>query len=203
MKKLIIASFFAICTAHTFAATPSFKIGDEYIVPNLETPKSLTVKLGQPSSTKGNKMVWQKGAAIITAEFKNAKLQELSSNLFSVPPYAKAPERKAEFTFITNVHLAANTGAFKNEPILKVGSSLKQGFCLAAHWIDKKERTLRYTVKKAGPDNGSFYWSSDTTQDAVDEWALYRKDTYTQGMGLITRVGWVNEPVKYDVKKCF
>jgi hypothetical protein len=70
---------------------------------------------------------------------------------------------------------------------------LKQGFCLAAHWIDKKERTLRYTVKKAGPDNGSFYWSSDTTQDAVDEWALYRKDTYTQVWDLfLVLVGLIN-----------
>jgi|GEM_PF-2758959 len=203
MKKLIIVTLFTTCTTSTFAANPSFKVGSEYIVPSLETPKSLTVKLGQPTTRQGNKMVWQKGSAVIMAEFKNTKLHELSSNLFSIPPSANAPERKAEFAFITNVYITANTGAFKNEPILKAGNSLKQGFCLAARWIDKKERTLRYTVKKAGPDNGSFYWSSDTTQDAVDEWALYRKDTYTQGMGLISRVGWINEPVNYDVKKCF
>jgi hypothetical protein len=30
-------------------------------------------------------MVWQKGSAVIMAEFKNTKLQELSSNLFSIP----------------------------------------------------------------------------------------------------------------------
>lgn len=203
MKKLIIATLLTTCTAYTFAATPRFKIGEEYIVPRLETPKSLTVKLGQPTSTKGNKMVWQKGAAIITAEFKNTKLQELSSNLFSIPPYAKAPEREAEFAFITNVYIAANTGAFKNEPIIKAANALKQGFCLATRSINKNERTIRYTVKRAGPDNGSFYWSSDTTQDAVDEWNLYRKDVYTQGMGRISRVGWINEPVKYGTKKCF
>jgi hypothetical protein len=64
-------------------------------------------------------MVWQKGAAIITAEFKNAKLQELSSNLFLYHHTANAPERKAEFTFITNVHLAANTGALRMNLFLK------------------------------------------------------------------------------------
>ncbi|TEU24921.1 hypothetical protein [Alkanindiges illinoisensis] len=202
MKKLMIAALLVACTTSAFAEI-QFKIGKEYIVPKFETQKSLTVKLGQPSSTSGNTMIWKKGAAVITAEFKNGKLYNIYSNFFE-NRVAGRIEETAEFTFLPGINYAVvNTNAFVDTPILSIGNTLNSNFCLASRWINKADRTIRYVVKKPGVDNGSFYWSADTTQDAINEWNTYRKDTRTQGMGIASRVGWINEPVNYDVKKCY
>lgn len=203
MKKLMVTALLTACTSSAFAAEIIFKIGDETIVPRLETQKSLTVKLGQPSSNSGNKMIWKKGAAIITAEFRNGKLYEVYSNLFLVQQVG-AIEQTAEFLFAPYAGYGrVNSGGYYDMPILKVGNGLGRNFCLASRWINKSEETVRYTVKIKGVDNGSFYWSADTTKAATDEWNLYRKDARTQGMGIVSRVGWINEPVNYDVKKCY
>ena len=204
MKKLMITALLTACTSSAFAAEIMFKIGDETIVPSLETQKSLTVKLGQPSSNSGNKMAWKKGAAIITAEFRNGKLYEISSNLVPTPQSTLAPEWKGGMMFsLRGSYPTVNMGGYYDMPILKVANGLGRDFCLASRWINKADDTVRYTVKVQGSDKGSFYWSADTTKPATDEWNLYRKDARTQGMGIVSRVGWINEPVNYDVKKCY
>ena len=177
MKKLMITALLTACTSSAFAAEIMFKIGDETIVPRLETQKSLTVKLGQSSSNSGNKMIWKKGAVIITAEFRNGKLYEVYSNLVPTPQSTLAPEWKGGMMFsLGGSYPTVNMGGYYDEPILKVGNRIGRGFCLASRWINKADDTVRYTVKVQGSDNGSFYWSADTTKAATDEWNLYRKD---------------------------
>jgi len=204
MKKLIITTLLAACTSPAFANI-QLKIGGEYITPKYDSPQSLTVKLGQPSSSNGNKMVWKKGNAIITAEFRNNKLQEIYTNLFYFDgSKGNAAEQSAEMKFLPGLSYGVvNSYGFYKMPIVKIGNSLGRNYCVASHWINKAEGTIRYTIKTKGADNGSFYWTSNSTMQAVEQWKVYRKDTNAQGMGIIHRVGWINEPVNYDVKKCF
>lgn len=204
MKKLILTTLLTTCTSTVFANI-QLKIGEAYITPQYDTPQSLTVKLGQPSSNNGNKMVWKKGNAVITAEFRNNKLQEIYTNLFYFNgSTGNVTERSAEMVFIPGLSYGVvNSYGFYKMPILKIGNSLGRNYCLASHLINKAEGKVRYTIKTKGVDNGSFYWTSDTTKEAIEQWTVYRKDINTKGMGIIHRVGWINEPVNYDVKKCY
>lgn len=204
MKKLISTTLLAICTSSALANI-QFKIGEQYIVPKYDSPQSLTTKLGKPSSIDGNKIVWKKGNAIINAEFRNNKLHEIYTNLFLFDgSKMNRPEKAAEMSFLPGLSYGViNSYGYHKIPLIRIGSSLGRDYCLASRWIDKSKGTIRYTIKTKGADNGSFYWTSDSTMAAVEQWTVYRKDIHAQGMGIVHRVGWINEAVNYDIKKCF
>jgi hypothetical protein len=150
-------------------------------------------------------MVWKKGNALITAEFRNNKLQEIYTNLFYFDgSKGNLAERPAEMVFLPGLSYGVvNSYGFYKMPIVKIGNSLGRNYCLGTKWINKAKGKISYTIKTKGVDNGSFYWTSDSTMEAIEQWRVYRKDINAQGMGIIHRVGWINEPVNYDVKKCY
>ncbi|MBJ9907165.1 hypothetical protein [Acinetobacter bereziniae] len=205
MKRLLATALLTVYTTSSFAAYLKFKIGEQTIVPKYETPESIVNKLGQPSSNNGKKIVWNKGAAVITAEFRNNKLYEVSSNVFHFDARTgNVKEIPAEMLFIPWLSYGVvNSRGFYQMPLVSVANSLGKNYCVASDFINKAQGTVRYTLKVQGVDNGSFYWSANSTMDAIQQWATYRKDTRTQGMGILERVGWINEPVNYGVKRCF